>query len=699
MKLTPSHPRLGRWAYRLARPWSRTLTRRAGLHTADSELAQANGRVLRQKLARGETVWLVGLGIGGHNAGASLVAVHPTAGVRMVGNHEEERFRAHKHYADYPALALDCLREQMSQLGLRPRDIHAYCASWDYSELIAHSARTFAEEVPHNWPLLIPQRRDTFLTDYRVVLEALSAPRRLAAQWNLPLRQQAVWQLRHHDNHAWFSWAASPFAHSEKPVMIAVVDGSGDDGSLSLYVAHHGRVQCVYHNGAMFDSLGTFYSVISATQGGWTPLSSEGRYMGAAAWGDYNRESNPYYAGLRRVLGLLPDGEVRLNRQLANWQRGGYVRPYTRRLQSLLGPPIPPSDFWNPDRVLRVSEIGDKHPPETVAHLNKAAATQLVLEDALVHVVEAFVRRTGSHQLVLTGGVALNCTANSHLLTHFDEAFYARELGQKETRLQLWVPPVAGDAGTVVGAAFHWALAHGARPSPEPLPHAFYCGLPPRGEEITAVLATSGLNVAAWGNINQRQARRTIAAKLAQIVAAGHIIGLFQGVAETGPRALGHRSFIANPCLPQIRQVFNQHIKHRERIRPLAPLMTLGAARAHFDLLPGTGAGQYHAYNFMTLTAQAKPHTREAMPGIVHRDGSSRVQIVRAETDPLTHDFLVVLGTWIGFEVAVNTSLNVGTPIVQTPTQAVQIFARARGLAGLLLVDGTGAAWYCWPQG
>ena len=105
--------------------------------------------------------------------------------------------------------------------------------------------------------------------------------------------------MPHHDNHAWFSFAASPFADDSEPVAIAVLDGTGDRGSISLYVAENGAMRQLYCNDSVFDSLGAFYSVISSTQGGWTWLSSEGRYMGAAAWGDMNRASNPYYARLK----------------------------------------------------------------------------------------------------------------------------------------------------------------------------------------------------------------------------------------------------------------------------------------------------------------------------------------------------------------------------------------------------------------
>ena len=125
--------------------------------------------------------------------------------------------------------------------------------------------------------------------------------------------------MPHHDNHAWFSFAASPFADDKEPVAIAVLDGTGDRGSVSLYVAEHGAMRPLYCNDSVSDSLGAFYGVISSTQGGWTILSSEGRYMGAAAWGDMDRASNPYYRGLKDVLHFGDGGEIKLNRTMANW--------------------------------------------------------------------------------------------------------------------------------------------------------------------------------------------------------------------------------------------------------------------------------------------------------------------------------------------------------------------------------------------
>jgi carbamoyltransferase len=499
--------------------------------------------------------------------------------------------------------------------------------------------------------------------------------------------------MPHHDNHAWFSCCASPFARADGPTIIAVLDGMGDEGAISLYVAQGGALRRIHGNDSPIDSLGVFYSVISSTQGGWTWLSSEGRYMGAAAYGNMDRLTNPYYAPLSAVLSLAPDGEVRLNRSLANWHRDAYRRPYSRELVRILGEPIAIKDLWNPDAVLRVEDIC--HKEDTRERLDKAAATQLVFEDALLHIVGALIRRTGSDRLVLTGGVALNAVANMRLLEHFDEAFYAQALGKK-TRLHLWVPPVAGDAGVTIGAAYTLAYRAGAGVG-RPLTHAFYCGLPPTESEIRAALASAQDIAYTALTVGAPASRReAIADFMAFMTARDGVFAIFQGVAETGPRALGHRSIVANPCNPRTRAILNERVKYREAVRPLAPKLTREAAQRWFELLEGASDDDYNAYNYMVLTARAKPEAYVRIPAVIHADGTGRLQIVREAADPLTYAYLKALGRRIGVEVAVNTSFNVAGPIVQTAAQAIDTLRRSKAMDAVLMFAEDGAAFAAW---
>jgi carbamoyltransferase len=641
----------------------------------------------RQKLAAGETLYIAGLGAPGtHNSGVALVEVTQADGPRLILNNEEERFSGNKHTSEFPKESLTAMAASLRSRGRDITDVFAWVTSWDYPTLAGTIFRTVLEELPQSLKLTRTLEATGF--DGRRLDEMTRTSKKLARQFDLAAPVPLI-ALPHHDNHAWFSYAASPFADDGEPVAIAVLDGTGDLGSVSLYVAQGGAMRRLYCNESMFDSLGAFYSVISSTQGGWTWLSSEGRYMGAAAWGDMNRASNPYYARLREVLQFEPGGEIKLNRALANWYADPFQNPYKRALIDVLGEPLKPEQLWNPDAVLRVEDI--KHRADTQDRLDKAAATQLVFEDAMIHVVDHLLRQTGSHRLVLTGGVALNALGNMRLLEHFDESWFVNNQDRK-ARLHLWVPPVPGDAGVTIGAA--WLFAHLAgAPRGAPLTHAFYCGEPPKRSEIEAALRADGCASQEIGNVSTAEGCADIADLMAFMVAKDGVIALYQGAAETGPRALGHRSILANPCDPHARENLNARVKYREAIRPLAPMATLDAARRFFQLEDGASDADYNAYNYMVLTAHSRPEAREKIPAVIHADGTGRIQIVREADDPLTYAYLKALGRRIGVEMSVNTSFNVAGPIAQTPQQAIDTLRRSKGLDAVLLVAGDGAVY------
>ena len=689
----PRHPRLGAAGFRATEWLATRLFAMAGFHRLGSAFADERLAEARRKLARGETLYLAGLGAPGtHNSGVALVEVTQAHGPRLILNNEEERFSGNKHTTEYPRVAIDVMVGALFEMGRDVTDIFAWLTSWDYPALAGTLARSLLEEAPQSLRLVRSTEATGF--DGRRLEQMTRTPKLLAQQLDLGPRQPLI-MMPHHDNHAWFSYAASPFADDDEPVAVAVLDGTGDRGSVSLYKVVQGVMHRLSCNHSMFDSLGAFYSVISSTQGGWTWLSSEGRYMGAAAWGDMHRDSNPYYPRLRQVLELSPDGGVRLNRAMGNWYCDPFDQPYKQALIDILGEPLKPEELWNPDAMLRVEDI--QHRPDTQDRLDKAAATQLVFEDAMIHVVDHLLRTTGAHRLVLTGGVALNAIGNMRLLEHFDEAWFARRQNRK-ARLHLWVPPVPGDPGVTIGAAFLFAHLAGA-PRGAPMTHAFYCGLPPRRDAIETALASDDIASQRLGEVATAEGRDDIADLMAFMVARGGIIALHQGAAETGPRALGHRSILANPCDAGVRDALNGRVKYREAIRPLAPMATLEAAKEYFDLLEGASDADYNAYNYMVLTARAKPIARERIPAVIHADGTGRLQIVRAADDPLTYAYLKALGRHIGVEISVNTSFNVAGPIAQTPQQAIDTLRRSKGLDVVLLVAADGTVFAAWLGG
>jgi carbamoyltransferase len=690
IRIGPRHPGLAKAGYRFTRWFGEPVMARLGLHRLDSTFANRALKSIGARLQRGETVYIAGLACPGtHNTGVALIEVSREAGPRIIVNNEEERFSGIKHSTQYPRDALQDMRETLRRIGRDIGDIAAFVTTWDYPALLAMLIRTALEEAPGSLKLLRAPIAPAI--NLRQMDQVRRMSRILRREFDLAEPVPLIC-MPHHDNHAWFSFAASPFADDGEPVAIAVLDGTGDAGSISLYVVNNGTMRQLYCNDSLFDSLGAFYTVISSTQGGWTWLSSEGRYMGAAAWGDMDRATNPYYARLKDILQLGANGEVGLNRAMANWYRDPQDHPYKAPLIDILGEPLRQDQLWNPDAMLRVEDI--HHRPDTKDRLDKAAATQLVFEDAMIHVVDHLLRTTGANRLVLTGGVALNAVGNMRILEHFDEAWFARSQ-QRKARLHLWVPPVPGDPGVTIGAA--WLFAHLAgAPRGAPLSHAFYCGTPPSHEDIAAALGADDIASQRIGDISTPDGRDAVADLMAFMVAQSGVIAIYQGAGETGPRALGHRSILANPCDPDARQRLNERVKYREAIRPLAPMATLEAAKKWFNLSPGGDDDDFNAYNYMVLTSRARPEAYKAIPAVIHYDGTSRVQIVREQVDPFVHAYLTAMGRRIGAEVSVNTSLNVGAPIAQTPVHALETLKRSTGMHALFMVAESGDVFLVW---
>jgi carbamoyltransferase len=614
-------------------------------------------------------------------------------GVRLLCNHEEGRFLGQKHCTEFPREACKLMQRELADRGLSFHDVHAVVLGWDYQKWAGASVASVVSELPWSLRLL---RGDASPVHFgEAIYKGMSAAYRLKRNFRLPGPGPVI-HLGHHENHAYFSFAASPFSSSDEPVIVLVVDGSGDVGAISSYVARNRRIETLHQNDNTFDSLGLMYGILSSSQGGWPALSSEGRFMGAAAWGNMDRLTNPFYSRLRNVLHFGPEGRIYLNRALADWHRGGCARPYTKELSDILGPPIPPEKMWNPDAVLRVEDI--EHAPITRERVDKAAAVQLVFEDGLFHIVSDLIRQTGSNKLVLSGGTALNCVANMRIVERFDDAWYARYCPGPSRRLHVWAPPTPNDEGVAAGAAIHFASLAGAplgKPGTQ-LNHAFYCGRPASSEEIERALEADDIGSEPLGNIEDESELLRIADLLAFLVSRDAVVGLYQGAAETGPRALGHRSILANPTNPETRTNLNSLVKFRELIRPLAPMATLEAALEYFELSPGASDADYNAYNYMILTAPAREGARDAIPAVIHHDGTGRVQIVRKEVDPFCYAYLKAMGRRVGVEVSVNTSLNVGTPIVQAPEQALEAIRRSSGMHGLVMIAGDGAAWLAW---
>ena len=280
----------------------------------------------------------------------------------------------------------------------------------------------------------------------------------------------------------------------------------------------------------------------------------------------------------------------------------------------------------------------------TDAHADLAASVQTRLQEVLLELAHWLHEQTGDRVLTMAGGVALNCVANSYITRH----------GPFE---HVWVQPAAGDAGTALGAALF--IAERLGDSITPMTTAAL-GRGWSDDALRAWLDTAEVRYDEPGDI---------ADAVAEVLAANGVVAWFQGRSEYGPRALGHRSLLANPSHPDNLRRMND-IKGREQFRPVAPMVRLERAAEIFEgPLPSP---------YMLFTHRVRDGWRDRIPAVVHVDGTARIQSVDADDEPLVARMLDSFERRTGLPVVVNTSLNTaGRPMVDDPRDALECFGAA----------------------
>lgn len=427
----------------------------------------------------------------------------------------------------------------------------------------------------------------------------------------------------HHLAHAASAYLASPYDEAA----VLSVDGIGE--TTTTWAGHgHGTHLAVLSELSYPHSLGFTWEAVSMHLG-LHQYEGPGQLMGLAAWGDPDR----YAKAVGRILTWDRDG-FRVDNY---WTR---FRAATDRLAELFGPAYPPG-----------AEL-DSRAADIAAALQ--AATELVLLD----LAEGLRERTGATALCLAGGVALNAVAMGRLVR---EAGYA----------DVFVQPAAGDAGTSLGAALQVAAEDGATGRWVMHP---YLGPSFTDTEIETALEGAGLDAIRPEDITDHTAH---------LLAAGRIVGWFQGAAEAGPRALGNRSLLADPRDPLMRDRLNLHAKHRQYWRPYSPSILADHAAAWLDM---SGA-RSPSHATMNLTTPVNPGRRSAIPAVVHTDGCTRAQTVTAEANPRYHELLRRFHRLTGVPMVLNTSLNgPGRPMVGTPADAARLFTGS-GMDALVVGD------------
>ena len=585
---------------------------------------------------------------------------------KLVAAAEEERFRRIKHWAGLPTQAIDyCLREG----GVALRDVE-------------HIAINRKPGV-NNWRRLafvLRHRPDPRLMFQKVknIRSASSVHEALERAYNVSLGAQ-IHHVEHHLAHLASAFLVSPF---EEAACISI-DGFGDFASTAMGMGQGNRVdidQRVYFP----HSLGIFYSAITQFIG-FPHFGDEYKVMGLAPLGQ-----PAYLEQMRELVRIQPDGMFKLGLKYFRHHTDNVSYSwndcapevgtlYTEKLMELLGPERRPSD------------------PLEQRHKDLARSAQAMYEEAFFALLNALHARRPSANLALSGGCAMNSVANGKV--------YLRTPFRK-----MYLPAAAGDAGGAIGAAAAVAAEIGDRKSEvrtrrsevgsrksevggersdvglsaplRPLLSA-YLGPHFSDDDIAQLLRDRGLipsdlrpptsdlpSPPSDLRVEKVTSSEDLCARTATAIAAGQVVGWFQGRMEWGPRALGNRSILCDPRRADMKEILNAKIKRRESFRPFAPSILREAVADWFE--------QDDDVPFMMEVFQIRAEKRPLIPAVTHVDGSGRLQTVHRETNPLYHQLISAFRSLTNVPLVLNTSFNENEPVVCRPEEALDCFLRTK---------------------
>ena len=553
---------------------------------------------------------------------------------RIVAAAQEERFSRKKHDARFPASAIRyCLTECDAGLGGVDHVVF-YDKPFLKFERLVETYTTFAPRGFRSFRMAIPLwlREKLFLKDLlRKELGKLDGHQR----WNGNLLFS-----EHHLSHAASAFFPSPFDEA----VVLTMDGVGEWATTSAAIGRGNNIEV--HKEIHFPhSLGLLYSAF-AYYTGFKVNSGEYKVMGLAPYGE------PKYANqiLEHLIDVKADGSFRLDLSYFDYCAG--LTMTNGKFDELFGGPP-----RKPDQLL------------TARHMDLAASIQAVTDEVVLRLTRSLQRETGSRNLCLAGGVALNCVANGKVLR--DSRF-----------ANIYIQPAAGDAGGALGAAlvgYHMQLGRNRQADGDGMRGAFL------GPEFTQQEIEARLN--GCGARFETLQNAALLATGAEDLAQGRALGWFQGRMEFGPRALGNRSILGDPRSPDMQKILNLKVKYRESFRPFAPSVLRERVGDWFELDCDSP--------YMLLVADVVRSRRREMteeekhlfgieklnvlrsdiPAVTHLDYSARIQTVHQETNPRYYALLSEFERRTGCPVLVNTSFNVrGEPIVGTPEDAFRCF-------------------------
>ena len=533
----------------------------------------------------------------------------------------EERLNRKKHFAGFPALAVKACLEAA---GARISDLDHVAVGQDSD---AHLAKKVQYAVAN------PTRILNFIK-MRQRKEAMRDVRSLLAT-SLDADASCLKFQEHHVEHHLAHIASAYYCSPWDRAAGFSYDGSGDFVSTMMARCEGNSIE-VLERVFLPHSLGSFYTMLCEFIG-YKKYGDEGKVMGLAPYG-----KDTYCEKLRQLIHLRNGGfqlEMQYFQPLGSNQgmevlADGSVelaRHFSDRMRDLFGEPREPH-----------SEI-------TQRDMDLAFAMQQRFEEVFFHLLNQLYKKVPCQNLAMAGGCALNSVANGKVFT--------------ETPFrQTWIQPAAGDEGLAIGAALHTYHSVLNQPRSYELKNS-YLGSEFSDSQIEQTLKSCRLKY-------RKLAREQLLETVADQIAAGNVVGWFQGRMEWGPRALGNRSILAHPGLATMKDVLNARIKHREWFRPFAPSIMAEHQQEFFE--------HDHPSPFMLHVYKIRPEKRAELCAVNHVDDTGRLQSVAREENPLYYDLIKTFQKKTGTPVVLNTSFNENEPIVCAPQEAIDCFSRTR---------------------
>jgi carbamoyltransferase len=533
----------------------------------------------------------------------------------------EERLNRHKHFGGFPELAVKAC---LDAVGAKISDVEHIAVGQDSDANLAKKVQyALANPAKILNFIRLRQRKETMRDVRSLLSKALQVD-------SMQLRFQEH-HLEHHIAHIASAYFCSPW---EKAAGFSY-DGSGDFVSTMSARCEGNEIE-VLDRVFLPHSLGSVYTMICEFIG-YRQYGDEGKVMGLAPYGrdTYRDEMSnivspkngsfhldlSYFKplGSNQGMQVLADGTVKL------------ARHFSDRMEKLFGEPRRP------------------HAEITQRDMDLAFALQHRFEEIFFHLLNQLYSRVPSENLAMAGGCALNSVANGKL---FDRTSFRRT----------YIQPAAGDEGLAIGAALYTYHSVLKQPRRHELKHS-YLGPEFSESRIESALGEAGLQ---YRKLDRAVFLDTVAGK----IASGNVVGWFQGRMEWGPRALGNRSIVAHPGLPNMKDVLNARIKHREWFRPFAPSIMADRQHDYFE--------HDHPSPFMLHVYKIRPEKRKELCAVNHVDDTGRLQSVTREENSMYYDLISAFHKKTGIPVILNTSFNENEPIVCTPEEAIDCFQRTR---------------------